>query len=84
MIFNMLVGLWLRMLGVLPFAAIATFATLAPRVEIYTKLACDAIRPEYQTLGVDDVGLRRFPSPSKLCGEDPEVQAAVAQLMTCE
>lgn len=31
----------------LPFAAIATSATIAPRIEVYTMLACNVYRPEY-------------------------------------
>lgn len=32
---------------VLPFAAIASSSTIAPRVEIYTILACKVYKPEY-------------------------------------
>lgn len=83
MIFNVLAGSRLRMLGILPFASTATFATIAPRIEVYTKLACDALKPEYQSLAADEFVIRRVPPPSPLCGEDPEVQAAVAELITC-
>ncbi|KAF8473108.1 major facilitator superfamily domain-containing protein [Gautieria morchelliformis] len=71
------------MLGMLPFTSIAFATTIAPRIEIYTKLACEALKPEYQSIGVDDSSIMQIvPAPSKLCGQDPEVQAAVAQLMT--
>ena len=32
---------------ILPFTAIATSSTLAPRIEIYTTLACSILRPDY-------------------------------------
>jgi hypothetical protein len=73
------------MLGIFPFASVAFATTIAPRIEIYTKLVCEALKPEYQSIGVDDPSIMHFvPAPSKLCGQDPEVQAAVAQLMTCQ
>ena len=37
---------WCRLLCLMPFAAIAMSATLAPRVEIYTTLACRVHRPD--------------------------------------
>jgi len=36
-------------LAVLPFTAMAMSACIAPRVEIYTELACRAHKPEYKT-----------------------------------
>jgi hypothetical protein len=32
---------------IMPFTAIATSSTIAPRIEIYTTLACSILRPEY-------------------------------------
>lgn len=69
---------------VLP-AAIATSTTIAPRVEIFTKLVCEAIRPDYETASVFEFGITQIVQPpSKLCAQDPDVQAAVARLMTRE
>jgi len=36
-----------RLLLALPFASVSTAATLAPRIEIYTILACSVHKPEY-------------------------------------
>ena len=33
----------------IPFAAMAAAMTMAPRVEIYTQLACAAHRPDYRS-----------------------------------
>ncbi len=38
-----------RLLAAMPFSAMAMSACVAPRVEIYTELACRAHRPEYKT-----------------------------------
>ncbi|KAF8586548.1 MFS general substrate transporter [Ramaria rubella] len=62
-------------------ASIATTTTIAPRVEIYTKLVCEVLRPEYTVL-VGGRSLEPVSPPSKLCGQDPDVQAAVAKLVT--
>ena len=35
-----------RLLAIMPFTAIATSSTMAPRIEIYTTLACSIHRPE--------------------------------------
>ena len=32
---------------IMPFTAIATSSTIAPRIEIYTTLACSILRPDY-------------------------------------
>ena len=37
-----------RLLITMPFAAIATSATITPRIEIYTTLACSTLRPDYE------------------------------------
>jgi hypothetical protein len=67
-----------------PIAAIATSTTIAPRIEIFTRLACEAIKPGYDT-SADEFGVTRIVEPpSKLCAQDPDVQAAVAQLTTRE
>lgn len=71
----------------MPVIAIATSTTIAPRVEIYTKLACDVLKPEYTVENLGDLNLwtmpKKIPPPSKMCGKDPDVQAAVAKLITC-
>lgn len=36
-----------RLIAAIPFSAIAMAATMAPRIEIYTILACSVHRPEY-------------------------------------
>lgn len=64
-----------------PFAASATAATLAPKVEIYTQLACDAHKPEYRS---DNGTLATFTfgsdNSTQLCASDPVVGAAVARM----
>ncbi|KAF9819793.1 hypothetical protein IEO21_01884 [Rhodonia placenta] len=74
----------------IPLASVAMSATMAPRIEIYTRLVCDAYRPEY-TVGR---GKDRLPNPDvvfspsvilddktyELCVADPVVQKAVAKL----
>ncbi|PVF98942.1 MFS general substrate transporter [Serendipita vermifera] len=70
-------------------AAFAMTASIAPRLEIYIKLACQEIRPDYNSLdagegGVIDwpstVGTVTLPRPSAKCQGDPDVQQAVAEL----
>jgi hypothetical protein len=39
-----------RLMIILPFFAIALWATLAPRIEVYTILTCKALKPEYPHL----------------------------------
>ena len=66
-------------------AAVASTTTIAPRIEIFTKLVCEALKPEYTALAVNESGIMRtVPPPSQQCVQDGEVQAAVAQLMTSE
>ncbi|KDQ33438.1 hypothetical protein PLEOSDRAFT_1091491 [Pleurotus ostreatus PC15] len=88
---------WLIVL--LPFGALASTATLAPRIEILTILACSVIKPEIFDVGknssslspfinlvplVNSTGLNSLASPGsgipQTCAQDPDVQAAVAQL----
>ncbi|KAG8832236.1 hypothetical protein FRC17_001684, partial [Serendipita sp. 399] len=72
-------------------AAISIATTLAPRVEVYIKLVCQEIRPEYEALdfvrppgGVMDwpstLGSITIPRPSTKCQADPEVQQAAASI----
>ncbi|KAF4576704.1 hypothetical protein EYR36_004683 [Pleurotus pulmonarius] len=88
---------WLIVL--LPFGALASTATLAPRIEILTILACSVIKPEIFDVGknssslspfinlvplVNSTGLDHLANPGsgipQTCAQDPDVQAAVAQL----
>ncbi|KAF9500505.1 MFS general substrate transporter [Pleurotus eryngii] len=85
---------WLIVL--LPFGALASTATLAPRIEILTILACSVIKPEIFDVGKNSSSLSPFVSLVQLvnstglaspgsgipqtCAQDPDVQAAVAQL----
>ncbi|KAH6918262.1 major facilitator superfamily domain-containing protein [Coprinopsis sp. MPI-PUGE-AT-0042] len=85
--------LW--MLCLIPFSAMAQGATLAPKVELYTMLACRAVKPDIFDEGIFDPTIPTAlsllssltPSISKMetlspssCASDPTVQAAVAQL----
>ncbi|THG94666.1 hypothetical protein EW026_g6843 [Hermanssonia centrifuga] len=80
--------LWFLLL--IPFAGAATAATLAPRIDIYTQLACAIHKPEYTIgRGSDGSGLLTLSQLSvtfssederRLCAKDPVVQAAVAKL----
>ena len=36
-----------RFICMIPFTAIATASCLAPRIEMYTRLACEVYKPEY-------------------------------------
>lgn len=88
-----------RLIVLLPFGALASTATLAPRIEILTILACSVIKPEIFDVGknssslspfislvplVNSTGLDSLASPGsgipQTCAQDPDVQAAVAQL----
>ncbi|KAI0072772.1 MFS general substrate transporter [Panus rudis PR-1116 ss-1] len=76
-------------LSLVPFTAIAMSASLAPRIEIYTKLACEVHRPEY-SVGQGNTSaswINEFITATildgkedKRCASDPVVQAAVAKL----
>lgn len=72
-----------RLLCALPFAAVAMSATIAPRIEIYTILACREMRPDiyYEGMQINSSPLATLtPTRSQLCAADPVVQAAVAKL----
>ncbi|CCM04727.1 uncharacterized protein FIBRA_06915 [Fibroporia radiculosa] len=76
-----------------PLSAIAMSSTLAPRVDILTRLVCEAYRPEYSA-GRDVEGpldmvffapTGNFARPTddeifELCASDPVVQQAVSKL----
>ncbi|KAK2466711.1 hypothetical protein APHAL10511_000969 [Amanita phalloides] len=82
---------WL--LYVIPFTAIAASATLAPRVEVYTMLACKIHRPHdhfslagsvaswWHVISTRGSGSEVLDDPKDLCASDPVVQAAVAKLI---
>ncbi|EMD38291.1 hypothetical protein CERSUDRAFT_64554 [Gelatoporia subvermispora B] len=79
-------------LSFVPFSTIVLAATVAPRMEILTRIACDAIRPDYTVgRGRDNEDLfgqshaATFGTFSddpnwRLCASDPVVEAAVAKL----
>ncbi|KAL4246070.1 hypothetical protein ABKN59_003276 [Abortiporus biennis] len=61
-----------------PFSAVAISATLAPKIEIYTRLACEVYRPEFSDS--TQIGLLGDDERQRKCASDPTVQAAVATL----
>lgn len=69
--------LHIRLLLSMPFTATAFAATLAPKVEIYTELACATHRPEILP------AVFAFVGKANPCASDPVVQAAVAKLSAC-
>ncbi|KAJ3573787.1 hypothetical protein NP233_g2219 [Leucocoprinus birnbaumii] len=57
-------------------------STLAPKVEVYTILACRILRPDIyydKSFGIADLPFIREPTRTQLCAADPVVQAAVAK-----
>ncbi|OCH93392.1 MFS general substrate transporter [Obba rivulosa] len=84
-------------LSFVPFSTIVLAATVAPRIEILTRIACDALRPDYTVgrgrededlfgqlyaLNSSEPRLGAFDDPNwKLCASDPVVMAAVAKLL---
>ncbi|KAF9444748.1 MFS general substrate transporter [Macrolepiota fuliginosa MF-IS2] len=72
---------WL--LVALPFTAIAMSATIAPRIEVYTTLACRVIRPDiYSDVSQPNTAVLSTVAETRpqRCAADPVVQAAVAKL----
>ncbi|KAL0570808.1 hypothetical protein V5O48_011144 [Marasmius crinis-equi] len=72
---------WL--MGMMPFSAMAMAATIAPKVEIYTMLACRVHKPDiYYESGLSTLtgSNLHVNDNNRACFSDPEVQAAVAQL----
>ncbi|KAH9930705.1 major facilitator superfamily domain-containing protein [Fomitopsis serialis] len=65
-----------------PFSSMSMAMTLAPRIQIYTELACDAYKPEYTNKTLEVVGnaVNIFNRPYELCAADPDVQQAVSRL----
>lgn len=51
-----------RLLVLMPFTAIASSATIAPRIEIYTMLACSVHRPDIYREVYPDAGIGDFQS----------------------
>ncbi|KZT09657.1 MFS general substrate transporter [Laetiporus sulphureus 93-53] len=66
-------------LTITPVVALARAATMAPRVEIYIQLVCDAYRPD-TTVGQMFSLAAKDGDRWELCSSDPVVQAAVAKL----
>jgi len=69
-------------MGSLPFIVIAMSATLTPRIEIYTILACRLLRPGIYHDESMSLMSTFAPTRSQLCAADPVVQAAVAKIAT--
>jgi len=69
-------------MGSLPFIVIAMSATLTPRIEIYTTLACRLLRPDIYHDESMSLMSTFAPARSQLCAADPVVQAAVARIAT--
>lgn len=85
---------FLRLLAAIPFTSMSSSAKVAPRIEIYTVLACATHRPDIGSQGLLSIfpastGLHSFkewPESAGLfnastCASDPVVQAAVAKLI---
>ncbi|KAM6500295.1 Major facilitator superfamily domain containing protein [Amanita muscaria] len=78
--------LWL--LCLIPFSAIAMVSTLAPRIEIYTLLACKVHNPDVfnqsnslLSRSVHNLLPQISAQDTQRCASDPVVQAAVAKLI---
>jgi len=69
-------------MGSLPFIVIAMSATLTPRIEIYTILACRLLRPDIYHGESMNLMFTFAPTRNQLCAADPVVQAAVAKVAT--
>ncbi|TCD62171.1 hypothetical protein EIP91_007254 [Steccherinum ochraceum] len=73
-------------LAILGFAAFCDSSTIAPRIEVYTQLICDELRPNPITGRGSGDGLLHalygdLDGRKKMCSADPEVGAAVATLV---
>jgi hypothetical protein len=78
-LFLIFYSLFLRLLAVVPFTSMAASAKIAPRLEIYTALACSVHKPD---IAGQEFGLHLLSgAPTITCGSDPVVQAAVAKLI---
>jgi hypothetical protein len=74
-----------RVVGLALPVTVIVSATLAPRIDVYTSLACEALKVQRTTTSTEGVlewKWPKLPPPPKSCGQDPEVQAAVASLST--
>lgn len=78
-----------RLILISPLYTISLAATLAPRIDIYTQLACAIHKPEYTMRqngsDTDFISVQTAPLGSiriDRCAADPEVQAAVATFLT--
>jgi len=69
-------------MGSLPFIVIAMSATLTPRIEIYTILACRLLRPDIYHDESMSLMSTFAQTRSQLCAADPVVQTAVAKIAT--
>ncbi|GJJ12593.1 hypothetical protein Clacol_006836 [Clathrus columnatus] len=67
-------------------AAIVFSTLMAPRVDVYTTLVCERLKPEvtasYYAMSTTRTFWRSLPRPPLECVQDPEIQALVAKLNT--
>lgn len=66
-------------------AAILFSTSIAPRIDVFTTLVCERLKPEIaisEGISTSTSLWRAFPRPSKECVQDAQVQAAVAALST--
>ncbi|KAF8506172.1 major facilitator superfamily domain-containing protein [Hysterangium stoloniferum] len=66
-------------------ASVVGSTTWAPRIDIYTRLACEALQTESETLSIYETTnwmWRKLPLPSKSCSQDAGIQASVAGFIT--
>ncbi|KAF9265617.1 MFS general substrate transporter [Marasmius fiardii PR-910] len=69
---------WL--IALLPFIGVATAATMAPRIEMYTLLACRVHRPDIFAEASPST-MTHLNADNRPCFSDPVVSAAVANLL---
>ncbi|KAF5315935.1 hypothetical protein D9611_005018 [Ephemerocybe angulata] len=70
-------------MAVLPLCTMAMGISVAPRIEVYTSLACLAHRPDFYE-GTMATTWDTIKSVPPLCASDPEVMKVVAKLITAE
>ena len=71
-------------MAIIPFSSMAMGATIAPKIEVYTMLACRVHKPDiFEESGFlvgTSSNLHATGSGNRACFSDPVVSAAVAQL----
>ena len=77
-----------RIIAISFISVVISSTTFAPRIDVYTRLACEALRAEHvegePRPRLVDWSWRRFPPPPKSCTQDDQVQEAVAALSTSD